>query len=71
MTQPRAWPNDAAEARDRSAELAARGARLLRPLVNGERLDQTETLRRMAQALDAFQTILRHLEHVGARTRPE
>jgi hypothetical protein len=48
-----------------------RGARLLRPLVNGERLDQTETLRRMAQALDAFEMILRHLEHVGARTRPE
>jgi len=71
MTQARAWPNDAAEARDRSAELAMRGARLLRPLVNGERLDQTETLRRMAQALDAFEMILRHLEHVGARTRPE
>jgi hypothetical protein len=71
MTQARAWPYDAAEARDRSAELAMRGARLLRPLVNGERLDQTETLRRMAQALDAFEMILRHLEHVGARTRPE
>jgi hypothetical protein len=71
MTQARAWPNDAAEARDRSAELAMTGARLLRPLVNGERLDQTETLRRMAQALDAFEMILRHLEHVGARTRPE
>ena len=71
MTQARAWPNDAAEARDRSAELAMRGARLLRPLVNGERLDQTETLRRMAQALDAFEMILRHLERAGARTRPE
>jgi len=71
MTQPRAWPNDAAEARDRSAELAALGARLLRPLVNGERMDQTETLRRLAQARDCFQMILRHLERVGARTRPE
>jgi len=71
MTQPRAWPNDAAEARDRSAELAALGARLLRPLVDGERLDQTEILRRLAQARDCFQMILRHLEHVGARTRPE
>jgi hypothetical protein len=71
MTQARAWPNGAAEARDRSAELAARGARLLRPLVNGERLDQTETLRRQAQALDCLLTILRHLERVGARTRPE
>jgi hypothetical protein len=71
MTQPRAWPNDAAEARDRSAELAALGARLLRPLIDGERLDQTEMLRRLAQARDCFQMILRHLEHVGARTRPE
>lgn len=71
MTQARAWPNDAAEARDRSAELAMTWARLLRPLVNGERLDQTETLRRMAQARDCFQMILRHLERVGARTRPE
>ena len=71
MTKARTWPNDAAEARDRSAETAARGARLLRPLVNGERLDQTETLRRMAQALDCFLTILRYLERVGARTRPE
>lgn len=71
MTQRRAWPNDAAEARDRSAELAAQGVRLLGPLISGERLDQTETLRRMAQARDCFQLILRHLERVGARTRPE
>ena len=71
MTQPRDWPNDAAEARDRAAELATMGARLLRPLVDGERLDNTETLRRLAQARDCFQMILRHLERVGARTRPE
>jgi len=71
MTRPRAWPNDARLARDRAAEEAQRGARMLRPLVAGERFDSTETLRRMAQALDAFQNILRFLESVGAQTRPE
>ena len=49
-----------------------RGVRLLRPLVHGrQQFDQTEILRRQAGALDAFQTILRFLENVGARTRPE
>ena len=71
MTKCREWPNWAAEARDRSAEEALRGMRLLRPLVKGEPFDRTETLRRQAQALDAFQTILRFLESVGAKTRPE
>lgn len=71
MTKCREWPNRAAEARDRSAEEATRGMRLLRPLVQGKQFDHTETLRRQAQALDAFQTILRFLEGVGARTRPE
>ena len=71
MTKPRAWPNDVMEARNRSAEEAQRGARLLRPLVRGEQFDRTETLRRQAEALDCFLTILRFLEHVGAQTRPE
>ena len=70
MTRPRAWPNWAAEARDRSAEEATREIRLLRPLVEGEQFDRTETLRRQALALDALQTILRFLESVEARTRP-
>lgn len=71
MTKRREWPNQAAEARNRAAEEAQRGARLLRPLVIGERFDATETLRRIAGALDALQTILRFLEQVGAQTRPE
>jgi hypothetical protein len=71
MTQRRAWPNDASHARDGAAEAAQRGARLLRRLVMGERFDATETLRRIAGALDALQTILRFLESVGAQTRPE
>ncbi len=71
MTQPRDWPNDAAWARDSAAEEAAQGLRTLRPLLDGERLDSTETLRRIAQAMVKFQKILRNLERVGAKTRPE
>lgn len=71
MTQPRTWPNGALEARDRSAEEAQRGARLLRPLVEGQALDRTEALRRQAQALDCFLTILRFLERAGAQTKPD
>ena len=71
MTTPRAWPNDARLARDRAAEEAQRGARLLRPLVQGERFDATGTLSRISQALDSFELILRFLEGAGAPTRPE
>jgi len=48
-----------------------RGLRSLRPLVEGDAFDRTEVLRRQAVALDAFQSVLRHLESVGAQTRPE
>jgi hypothetical protein len=71
MTQPRPWPNWAKEARDCSAEEAMRGQQALRPLVSGEMFDRTETLRRMAIALDALQQVARFMESVGARTRPE
>ena len=71
MTKCREWPNGAAEARDRASEEAQHGARLLRPLVEGTRFDATETLRRQAQALNCFQMIMRFLESVGDRTRPE
>ena len=71
MTRPRAWPNVAREARDRAAEEALRGMRALRPLVEGKAVDRTETLRRMAVALDALQSIARFMEMVGAETRPE
>ena len=72
MTQARKWPNVAKEARDRAAEEAVRGIRVLRPLVtNGRDFTETERLRRVATALDALQTIVRFLESVGAQTRPE
>jgi hypothetical protein len=71
VTTPRAWPNNARESRDRAAEELQQAARALRPLVLGQRFDSTETLRRQAVALDAVLTALRHLESVGAQTRPD
>jgi hypothetical protein len=72
MTKRREWPNSSREARDRAAEEAQRGIRALRPLVVHERtFTQTERLRRISIALDALQTIARHLESVGAQTRPD
>ena len=72
MSEPRAWPNVAKEARDRSAEEAQRGQRALRPIVEGETVfDRTELLRRQSVALDALNTIARFMESVGAPTRPQ
>ncbi len=69
MTQPREWPNNAKEARDRAAEEAARALRALRPLLERDHTE-IERLRRLAVAIDAMQTILRLLEKEGAQTRP-
>lgn len=72
MTKPRDWPNRAREARDRAAEELQRAARQLGPVISGDlRLDTTEALRRQAVALLSIQTALRHLESVGAQTRPD
>lgn len=72
MTKPREWPQIAKEARDRAAEELQDAARELRPLVTGELLfDRTETLRRQSAALAHILTALRHLESVGAQTRPD
>lgn len=57
------------EARDRSAEEAARGLRAIRPMLEHE-YTEMERLRRVAIGVDAFQTILRLLESVGAQTKP-
>ena len=71
-TQRREWPTSAADARDKAAEAAQRGIRALRPLILGEApFDRTEQLRRIAVALDSLQSIARHMEFVGAQTRPE
>lgn len=70
-SKPRPWPNVAKEARDRAAEEAARGLRAIKMLLeDGKEVTEVERLRRIAIAVDAFQTILRLLESVGAQTRP-
>lgn len=70
MPEPRPWPNNAVEVRDRAAEAAVEGIRTLEPVVAGERMDEVERLRREAKALNLFQRIARLLESVGARTKP-
>jgi len=71
MTKAREWPNDAMEARNRSAEEAVIGIRALKPLISGEPFDRMETLRRIAVALNALQTIAGFMQSVGAPIRPE
>ena len=66
MTKPRPWPNNAREVRDRCAEDAVWGIRLLRPLVAGERFTESERLRRQALALSLFHDIARRLQGAGA-----
>lgn len=68
-TTPREWPNNAKEARDRSAEEAQRGLHAIKPLIDKE-VTETEKIRRLSIAMDSFQTILRLLENVGAQTKP-
>lgn len=70
MTDPRTWPNNAADARDRAAEAAVRGVRTLDPLVNGDNLPKEEQARRVGLAWGLFQLIARILEGAGAQTRP-
>jgi transcription initiation factor IIE alpha subunit len=69
MTKARQWPNNAKEARDRSAEEAIRALRAIEPLLEKE-VTETEKIRRLAIAVNSLQTILRLLEGAGAQTRP-
>ena len=72
MTKPREWPNRAKEARDRAAEELQRAVRELSPVITRElRFEKTEVVRRQAVALLSVQKALRHLESVGAQTRPD
>lgn len=68
--KPREWPNVAKNARDRSAEEAVRALAALQPLLERQ-VTETERIRRLAVAIDAVNTIARHLESVGAQTRPQ
>ena len=69
--KPRDWPNVAKEVRDRSAEAAVEGIRVLEPLVVGNvKVSEAEQIRRTAIGLIKFQQIARLLESAGACTRP-
>jgi hypothetical protein len=71
MTKQRDWPNAMKEIRDQAADVAMDGIRTLAPLVDGERVDRTETIRRQAQALRALERIAWLLQSAGAPIRPE
>lgn len=68
--KPREWPNVAREQRDRAAETACHGLRLLVAILEDEDMSRVEELRRISLALNDFQQIARVLESVGAQTRP-
>jgi hypothetical protein len=68
MTEPRPWPNEAKEARDRSAEEIAASIRDLQPVLDGKFPENYQLL--VARAIVHNQAALRHLEAVGAPTRP-
>jgi hypothetical protein len=68
MTAPREWPNAAREARDRAAEESQAALRALEPLL--KRSIDISVLGPVAQAANHTQTALRHLEAVGAQTKP-
>ena len=67
--QPRPWPNVAKEARDRAAEEAVHGIRILNELLNSGSLDWHDNYK-VAKAVICFTNIARLLESVGAQTRP-
>ncbi len=68
--KPREWPNVAREARDRSAELAAESVNLLEPIVDRRPMSEMDRYIRVSMVLKRLQNISRHLEAVGACTRP-
>ena len=69
MSQPRPWPNNAKEDRDRAAEAAQSGINALEAVINNEKLSEVERIRQEARALDRLQTIARLLESMGAQTK--
>ena len=68
--QPRPWPNIAKEARDRAAEEAVHGIKILNYVLNEAVLDSRVERLEIARALICFLNIARLLESVGAQTRP-
>ncbi len=69
MAKPREWPNNAKEARDRTAEELQRIVNNLAPLLT-EPLTNDDAIRHVAISLNAAQVGLRFMESVGAQTKP-
>ena len=70
--KPREWPNNARTARDRAAEEAVTALKALEPLIGDDRIfTERERDLRISRAINALQKIARHLESVGAPTKPE
>ena len=63
------WPYLAKAARDCAAEDVAAALNNVLPLSESE--ENTENLRRIGRVLYHLQNALRHLEGVGAQTRPK
>jgi len=66
MPKPRPWPNNAKEARDRSAEDAAAGIRQLQPIASGTDMSQASVLVRVMKAINYFLRILMRMKEQGA-----
>ena len=69
VTKRKKWPHAAAWARDDAAADLQTVIVMLTPLVEGERFDQTETLRRQSVSLAAAQRGLLALIAAGAKVR--
>ncbi len=70
MAQPRPWPNNAKEARDRAAEELCKVIFNLEPMLTDPLMTDDDLIRRVAIALNSAQLGLRFLESVGAQTKP-
>ncbi len=70
MTRSRHWPNNAKEARDRSAEECVEIIQHIRKVLLNPNMPREVMTQQLGLALDSAYTALRHLEHAGAQTRP-
>lgn len=66
MTPERKWPNNALRERNEAAHLARHALRQLLPLLEGDAMTQTETVRRLGLAVMDLQTIDKLMIGAGA-----
>jgi len=70
VTKARAWPNNAARARDEAAMDIQQVIKNLRVLRDDPNVTRTELLYRVGYAIDYAQNAVRWLESAGAPTVP-